>query len=179
METNDEIFTPIKEFEDYVISNKGRIKNINTDRFKKITVCQHNTKNYKMCFVHLSKNKKSHTRLLSRLLAIHFLPNPENLPEVDHIDNNPENNSLANLRWASRRDNCLNMRKQSNRSSKYLNVYFANREQKWISEIRINGKKQRIGSFDTELEASIARDQYIINNNLNEKGFYKLNKDII
>lgn len=40
-----------------------------------------------------------------RLVAMAFIPNPENKPEVDHIDNDPSNNSVENLRWANRREN--------------------------------------------------------------------------
>ena len=38
----------------------------------------------------------------------HFLPNPDDLPEIDHIDRNPLNNALENLRWVSRSENCRN-----------------------------------------------------------------------
>lgn len=42
---------------------------------------------------------------LHRLVAEHFLPNPEELPQVNHIDGNRYNNSLYNLEWASSSDN--------------------------------------------------------------------------
>ena len=47
-------------------------------------------------------------RLKHRLLAQQFIDNPDNLPEVDHIDRNRNNNSLSNLRWVSRSENCRN-----------------------------------------------------------------------
>ena len=37
-----------------------------------------------------------------RILVKHFIPNPDDLPEIDHIDRNKVNNSLENLRWVSR-----------------------------------------------------------------------------
>ena len=43
--------------------------------------------------------------LVNRVIALAFLPNPLNLPQVNHIDGNKENNALANLEWATRRDN--------------------------------------------------------------------------
>ena len=45
---------------------------------------------------------------LHRLLAEAFIPNPEGKPEVDHIDGNPQNNSLDNLRWATHKENLNN-----------------------------------------------------------------------
>ena len=47
-------------------------------------------------------------RLKHRLIAQQFIPNPDNLSEVDHIDRNKLNNSLSNLRWVSRSDNLRN-----------------------------------------------------------------------
>lgn len=47
---------------------------------------------------------------LHQLLAITFIENPENLPTVDHIDQNRLNNSLDNLRWASRKTQAENQR---------------------------------------------------------------------
>jgi len=40
-----------------------------------------------------------------RLVAEAFIPNPDNLPDIDHIDENKENNHVSNLRWSSRADN--------------------------------------------------------------------------
>ena len=50
---------------------------------------------------------------IHRLVAICFLPNPQNLPEVNHLDNNRGNNILTNLEWCSRLDNNRHAVKQS------------------------------------------------------------------
>ena len=45
---------------------------------------------------------------VNRLLAITYIENPENKKEIDHIDGNPSNNSLDNLRWATHKENLNN-----------------------------------------------------------------------
>ena len=61
-------------------------------------------------YVQLSLNTPNGfvTRYKHRLLAQQFIDNPDNLPEVDHIDRNKQNNTLSNLRWVSRSDNLKN-----------------------------------------------------------------------
>lgn len=51
--------------------------------------------NYKLCKVH-------------RLVAMAFIPNPENKPQIDHIDGNTKNNNVWNLRWATAKENVCN-----------------------------------------------------------------------
>jgi hypothetical protein len=53
-------------------------------------------------------NGKRHHRKVHRLVAEAFIPNPNNLPEVDHIDTNKDNNCAENLRWCTHQENHLN-----------------------------------------------------------------------
>ena len=55
--------------------------------------------------VRLYKNGKYKNYRIHRLVAEAYIPNPENLPEVDHIDENKTHNYVNNLQWLTRRDN--------------------------------------------------------------------------
>lgn len=56
-------------------------------------------------YVHFSVNGKTINRKVHRLVAQTFLQNPDNLPEINHKDNNPLNNNISNLEWCSRQYN--------------------------------------------------------------------------
>ena len=51
---------------------------------------------------------KGKKKMLSRLVAEAFIPNPEGKPFIDHIDTNPRNNCVENLRWCTQSENLLN-----------------------------------------------------------------------
>ena len=55
--------------------------------------------------VSLCNNGKIHQIKIHRLVAQAFLPNPDNLPEVNHRDENPGNNNVDNLEWCTRKYN--------------------------------------------------------------------------
>lgn len=80
------------------ISNRGRI----ITKFKGIHSGSNQTKGYKQV------NYKGKRYLIHRLVAECFLDNPNNLPTVDHIDRNPSNNCVENLRWADHSIQILN-----------------------------------------------------------------------
>ena len=86
-----------KKFIDkYYVSNYGNVKNINTGKILKPRK-QH--KGYLV--VNLSINGKIKTYTIHRLVANLFIPNPQNLPQVNHKDLNKENNYVENLEWCS------------------------------------------------------------------------------
>lgn len=60
-------------------------------------------------YVSLSKNSKTKTCRIHRLVAETYLPNPNNLSEVHHIDSNRTNNCVSNLQWISQADNLIDM----------------------------------------------------------------------
>jgi hypothetical protein len=117
----------------------------------------------------LSKNGKSKTLLIHRLIAIAFIPNPNNFPEIDHIDRNSLNNSLVNLRWVSKTQNGYNRNmKTQNSSSQYRGVSWNKLRNKWFVQIKLNGKSKYIGRFETEKEGALAFNNFVISHNLEE-----------
>ena len=66
-----------------------------------------NNSNYVVVGVTKDGSNEHTTVTLSHLLGLAWIPNPENLSDVDHIDDNRLNNALYNLRWVSHRDNLV------------------------------------------------------------------------
>jgi hypothetical protein len=101
----EEFFVPIQGFEErYKISNEGRIISIGgmgkgrvvKDRFLKPS------KNGDGYFsVILSKDGNPKQFRVHRLIALHFIPNPNNYPIINHIDGTRDNNAIDNLEWCT------------------------------------------------------------------------------
>lgn len=90
---------------------------------------------------------------LHRLLAEAFIPNPKNLPDVNHIDGNKANNELSNLEWTSTRENSVHGFLRKKKSSKYPGVSWKSSRSTWCAFIKVNGRQINLGSFLNEEEA--------------------------
>ena len=108
-------FEPLTDFEnDYEIEidEPHRIRRIGGDTF--VTTSLHRATGYmRVCL-------NGRVYKLHRILAKHFIPNPDNLPQVDHIDRNPLNNAIENLRWVSASDNTRNRGQYTKQRYEYL-----------------------------------------------------------
>lgn len=77
--------------------------------------------------------------------------------EIDHIDRDPSNNKINNLRESSRSCNCSNRNVRSDSSSGVTGVLFRKDNGMWTSNIVILGKRTHLGQFKTKLNAAKAR----------------------
>lgn len=104
-----EIWKEVKSLSSvFFVSNTGKVKRAsfiksNGARCKERLLIQKLCKNgYYMVY----SKKKYH--LVHRLIAIAFIPNPENKPEIDHINTIRTDNRIENLRWVTHKENCNN-----------------------------------------------------------------------
>ena len=105
----------------YKVSNYGRVKSIKKQLVLKICGSGNRYKTVALC------NGMRKTFRLHRLVAAAFIPNPENKPCIDHIDGNPFNNHVDNLRWVTHSENNNNpitKQRQSKSASKPMTGKF-------------------------------------------------------
>lgn len=76
--------------------------------------------------------------------------------------------SPSNCRWATPTTQSRNRRPAHGSSSQYIGVYRCATRQVWVAQITINKKKKTLGLHASELEAAIARDQFIVTNGLKD-----------
>ena len=94
----EEIYKPIKEFENYSISNLGNIKNNKTNKNLKIQ------KSSGYSTIGLSQNNKRNVFLIHRLVAQTFILNPENKLTVNHKNHDTHDNRVENLEWNTQKE---------------------------------------------------------------------------
>ena len=107
----------IKGYENYTISEDGKVWSKRTKIYLK--PCKDRHGYFKVV---LSKYGKKKGFLIHRLLALHYIENPEGKETVDHIDRNRLNNSINNLRWATNEEQIRNRVTISNTGFKYISM---------------------------------------------------------
>lgn len=186
LQHNEEI-VPIQGYKDlYSITNFGRVWSHR--RYK-------GRRWYGGCFlkllnkrgnylgVGLYNNKEFKNYTIQVLTAQHFIPNPQNLPEVNHKDGNKQNNFAGtrennytdgNLEWSTSQENhnhaVVNGLK-CKRHSKFYGVTYhiglCQKKKPWEVQLYIDRKHVHIGYFKTEIEAAQAYNDYVIEHELN------------
>ena len=149
---NVEVFRSIDGYDNYAVSSFGRVKNTKTGRILKAGTDRQGYLRVDLCE---NANKKKFS--VHRLVACAFINNPNDKEYVDHIDNNPQNNHISNLRFATNKENQHNSKPSNNNTSGYKGVCWQKRVKKWLARIQIDGISIHIGLFDNLEDAKIAR----------------------
>lgn len=145
----------IDEFPNYSVSSLGKVKNNKT---QKILKPQMNVL-HKHHQVHLRKDSKTIHQSIHRLVAKAFLPNPENKPEVDHINRCRTDNCVENLRWVTRQENEWNksFNKLNKLKERHISIDSHWKTKPYTVSMKINNEYCK-ENFETLEDAIIFRD---------------------
>lgn len=161
LNSTQEIWLPVNEFPFlYKVSNFGNVAS------HRKTLAQ-NKINSGYLTTTFKVDRVAQKRLVHRLVAEAFIPNPENKREVNHIDGNKLNNRLDNLEWVTSAENKAKAKETGlwvyniptlglklSGASKYHNVGYDDVRKKWKTAIRHNGKTYYQKRFDNEEDAA-------------------------
>ena len=150
--------------ENYIIYSDGRrVWSKRRNRFI-------GTVNKKSGYIYCDYMKKKYP--MQRLVWMKFVgPIPEGM-DIDHKNSIRGDNRLENLQVLTRSENNAKQGKQINNTSGFIGICIDKRDGIWQAGLQINGKRKSIGRFKTAVQAAMARDVYIIENNLK---YYTLN----
>lgn len=139
----EEVWEKIDGFSRYEVSNCGKVRSYAQNKQGKIMSASLQRKGYLAVSI-IDDNGKKYTKKLHRLVAEAFIPNPNNLPQVNHKDENKENNYVDNLEWC---DNNYNI----NYGTKVQRTAEKNRCCEYTSEkvysVDINGNIEHFNSI--------------------------------
>lgn len=112
----------IEGFPNYTIDTEGRVWSRYRNRYLRPNPLKSGYLQVQLWGRDEEGNTKKESFYIHRLVGKAFLPNPDNLPTIDHINRHKFNNRVSNLRWTSQADNCQNRPKPNCNTSghKYI-----------------------------------------------------------
>ena len=161
-----EIWKIIDDYPEYEVSTYGNIRSIDRSfidsmgrkYYKKGQLLklkyQTDKDGYTQVMVSLWSNKKYHRLLVHRLVAKAFIPNPNNLPQVNHIDGNKLNNNIENLEWVTNSENTTHGYES--------NLYHSNKRKIGVKAIHKETKEEYIFSSIRECSEKLSLNRKTI-----------------
>ena len=138
----------INNYPNYLIYDDGRVYN---QKFKRFLKPGKSKNGYLL--VDLSHQKKRKTHSIHRLVALHYIDNPENKKTVDHINRDKTDNRIENLRWATGIEQNENRCIPKNNTSGHKGISYKKKENKWVFQKQEKGKKTIQKQFKTKTDA--------------------------
>jgi hypothetical protein len=144
----------IEGYENYLIYEDGRVYSKKTKIY--LSTCDDGN-GYLQVGLSKDGNQKSHK--IHRLVAEHYIPNPDNKPCVDHIYRDKTDNRVENLRWATISENGQNRGVQKNNKVGIKNICYDKINDTYKYEKKINNKIHK-KTFKTLEEAIAYKEDY-------------------
>jgi hypothetical protein len=141
----------VKDYPNYLIYPDGRVFSKKRKIFLK-----HLKNNGGYLFIRLRNNeKKTINKTIHRLVAIHYIPNPENKKEVDHINRNKKDNRVENLRWVTAKENIKNQGLRKTNTSGHRGI--SKNGNYWCYK-----KNEKYKYFKTKIDALCYKFYYLL-----------------
>jgi hypothetical protein len=115
---------PIKEFERYLITQDGKVFSTKTYKYLKPSF---NKKGYLKIYIYNEIGKK--TISIHRLVALTYIDNPNNKPQVNHINGIKTDNRVENLEWVTNQENTIHAIKSGLRDKAHKKAVLDNQKQ--------------------------------------------------
>jgi hypothetical protein len=138
----------------YIIYSDGTVYSVRTKKFLKPTKIGRG-------YFKFNLGSKCRNQYVHRLVAEAFIPNPNNLPQVNHKNLDKSDNRVENLEWCDNRHN-----QNHRRNSKFSGSHYHIHDKSFHSNIQINGKKIFLGRYKTQEEAHQAYINYRVIHNI-------------
>lgn len=153
----------IPSFPGYYITRSGYVYSTRGNEIKRLKPSKQGSGIPYWGYSLMNPQGKKQQAYLHRLIAEAFVPNPNSVNVVDHIDGNRLNNHPKNLRWTTPRGNQANRvdRREGRTRSPFPGVTWSKRMNKWHARFAYNRKTVHLGYFFSEAEASLAYDRYL------------------
>lgn len=168
----EEVWKPIEGYEGlYEVSNLGRVRSLEfrngSGTHKRVRYLNPTDNGHGYKIIGLRANGKRKNHYVHRLVARAFIPNPRNLPNIDHIDHDKSNNVVTNLQWITQGDNVRRsrhlMRKPKNFKTNTGENYISKQSRDGLFRVTLRqwktGRRKQIGVFETLEDAKDARDE--------------------
>jgi hypothetical protein len=146
----------IQGFSNYLIFKNGAILSKGYDKFHPPRFLKkHISTSGYYCVNMIDDDGKKRFVSHHRLMGLHFIPNPENKPTLDHIDRNKLNNDISNLRWATRREQNLNQSIRKDNKTGYTGISWDKSRNRYVAR-KVGHIAKRFKTIEEAIEYRIS-----------------------